>query len=265
MSIAVVGSLALDRVAGRPPRIGGGPFYAARALRAFGARAVVVAKCALVDRPLLSPALVRLGLPVVWRDSSVTAGFSFSYDGERRTMAIDAVADPWAPAEVAQPLRGARWVHAAPLARTDFPPETLAAIARGRRLSLDGQGLVRPGRVGPLELNADYDPDLLRPVSILKLSEEEASLLVEGLDERALRRLGVPEVVVTLGPRGCIVFADGIAELVRARRVESRDPTGAGDVFAAAYLTARSRGAAPTAAARRASALAADLLAGGRA
>ena len=68
-------------------------------------------------------------------------------------------------------------------------------------------------------------------VSILKISDEEAELLVDGYDERALGRLGVPEVVVTLGSRGCIVFADGVAELVRAHAVESADPTGAGDAF----------------------------------
>jgi len=173
---------------------------------------------------------------------------------------VEAIADPWTPDELELPL--ARWVHVAPLARSDFPPETLAALARGRRISLDGQGLVRPARTGLLEPDADYDAELLRSVSILKLAEDEAELLVDGLDERALRRLGVPEIVVTLGSRGCVVFADGIAELVRARRVESLDPTGAGDAFAAVYLAARSRGAAPTAAARRAAALVADLLAG---
>ena len=53
MNLAVVGSLALDRVDGGPPRIGGCPFYAARALRVLGARALVVAKCAAPDRPQL--------------------------------------------------------------------------------------------------------------------------------------------------------------------------------------------------------------------
>ena len=260
MNLAVVGSLALDRIGGRPPRIGGCPFYAARALRVLGTHAVVVAKCAAPDRRLLLPPLVRLGLPVTWQDSTATAAFSMAYDGDRRRMTVEAVADPWTPDQVRLP--GTRWVHVAPLARTDFPPETLAALARGRRLSLDGQGLVRPGRTGPLELDADYDPALLHSVSILKLAEEEAEMLVEGFDERALRHLGVPEIVVTLGWRGCIVFADGIAELVRARRVPSADPTGAGDAFAAAYLAARSRGNLPTAAARRAAALVADLLAG---
>jgi sugar/nucleoside kinase (ribokinase family) len=261
MEVAVVGSLALDRVGGGRPRIGGCPFYAARGLRAFGASALIVAKCAPSDRPLLLPPLTDLGLPVLWRDSSVSAAFSIDYDGDRRRMAMDAIADPWRPDEVELP--DAQWVHVAPLARSDFPPETLAALGRGRRLSLDAQGLVRPGRVGPLEPDTDYDPELLRHVSILKLAEDEAELLVDGLDDRALRELGVPEVVVTLGSQGCVVFADGVTEVVRTQRVDSPDPTGAGDAFSAVYLVARSTGAAPTAAARQASALVADLLAGG--
>jgi sugar/nucleoside kinase (ribokinase family) len=262
VTVAVVGSLSLDSVDGGAPRVGGCPFYAARALRALGVPAVIVAKCAAPDRQLLLPPLIRLGVPVVWQDSSASAAFSFSYESERRTMTVEAIADPWTPDELAGPLRDVRWVHVAPLARSDFPAETLTALARGRRVSLDAQGLARPSRVGPLTLDADYDPAVLRPVSILKLSEEEAELLVDGYDERALARLGVREVVVTLGSRGCIVFADGVAELVRAHAVRARDPTGAGDTFATAYLAARSSGAAPTAAARRAAALVTDILSG---
>jgi sugar/nucleoside kinase (ribokinase family) len=260
VSVAVVGSLSLDRVDGGRPRIGGCPFYAARALRALGTKAVVVAKCAAPDRSALLPQLVRLGLPVLWRDSTVTAAFTIRYTDGHRRMVVDAVADPWRPDELDK--LPARWVHVAPLARSDFPADTLAALARGRRISLDGQGLVRPARTGLLELDTEYDPAVLRSVAILKLAEDEAELLVDGLDERALRRLGVPEIVVTLGPRGCVVFADGVAELVRARQVAAADPTGAGDAFAAAYLASRSRGAAPTAAARRATALVGDLLTG---
>ncbi len=262
MRIAVVGCLSLDSVGGGAPRIGGCPYYAARALRSLAAPAVIVAKCAAADRQLLLPTLTRFGLPVVWRSSATTTGFSFAYEGERRSMTIEAIADPWTPEEAAGALAAVRWVHVAPLTRADFPAETLEALGRRRRVSLDGQGLTRPARTGTLTLDADYDPDVLRFVSILKLSEEEAELLVDGYDERALARLGVKEVVVTLGSRGCIVFADGVAELVKSHRVASADPTGAGDAFAAAYLAARSGGSAPTAAARRAAALVADLLAG---
>ena len=141
MNLAVVGSLSLDRVDGGPPRIGGCPFYAARALRVLGARALVVAKCAAPDRSVLLPLLVRLGLPVRWQDSAVTAAFSMAYDGDRRRMTVEVLADPWTPDQVRLP--GTRWVHVAPLARTDFPPETLAALARGRRLSQIGRASCR--------------------------------------------------------------------------------------------------------------------------
>jgi sugar/nucleoside kinase (ribokinase family) len=177
-------------------------------------------------------------------------------------MTVEAIADPWTPAEAVGPLADARWVHVAPLTRADFPVETLAALARGRRVSLDGRGLARLPRIGPLALDADYDADVLRSVSILKLSEEEAELLVDGYDEEALARLSVREVVVTRGSRGCIVYADGVAEVVPAHAVQARDSRGAGDIFATAYLAARSGGAAPTAAARRAAALVTDILSG---
>jgi sugar/nucleoside kinase (ribokinase family) len=262
VTVAVIGSLSLDSVDGDAPRIGGCPFYSARALRVLGTPAVIVTKCAAPDRQLLLPPLIRLGVPVVWQDSSASAAFSFRYENERRMMTVEAIADPWLPDEAVSHLGSARWVHVAPLSRSDFPAETLAALARGRHVSLDGQGLARVPQIGPLTLDGDYDPEVLRWVSILKLSEDEAELLVDGYDERALARLGVKEVVVTLGSRGCIVFADGVAELVRSHAVPARDPTGAGDAFATAYLAARSGGAAPTAAARRAAALVTDMLSG---
>jgi sugar/nucleoside kinase (ribokinase family) len=255
--IAIVGNLSRDRVDGGAPRVGGGPYHAARALRALGRRALIVAACAEDDRRLLVDPLVRLGLPVAWHASSSTAAFTIDNSGDERRMNVDALAGPWPltplPADV-------RWLHVAPLSRDDFSADDLAALARGRRLSLDAQGLVRPARTGPLELDADYNPEVLRRVSILKVAEEEAALLLDGYEERSLRRLGVPEVVVTLGSRGCIVYADGTADHVRTHAVAGRDPTGSGDVFAAAYLAARSTGATPVAAGRIACSTATGLL-----
>jgi sugar/nucleoside kinase (ribokinase family) len=258
--IAVVGNLSRDLVDGAPPRAGGAPFHAARALRVLGRPALVGAKCADSDRDSLLTPLVRLGLPVLWRGGSSTAAFSFRYEGDRRVMVVDALGDPWTTSDL-HGLERADWVHVGALARSDFPAKTLAALARDRRLSFDGQGLVRPDRTGPLVLDADYDPEVLRFVSILKLAVEEARALIGEPDEDALRSLGVPEVVVTQGSQGSLVLADGKLEPVPARPVGGEiDPTGAGDAFAAAYLVSRSTGHAPTAAARRATALVAGLL-----
>ena len=126
---------------------------------------------------------------------------------------------------------------------------------------VDGQGLVRPERTGPLELDAEFDPEVLRNVDVLKLAEDEARVLVGEPGEESLRSLGVPEVVVTLGSRGSMVLANDKLERVPAQPVPGKiDPTGAGDAFAAAYLVSRAGGHAPVAAARRATALVAGLL-----
>jgi sugar/nucleoside kinase (ribokinase family) len=152
-------------------------------------------------------------------------------------------------------------VHVGALARSDFPAKTLAALARDRRLSFDGQGLVRPARTGPLVLDAEYDPEVLRHVSVLKLAEEEALVLVGEPDAQALASLDVAEIVVTFGSEGSLVFAEGRLERVPARPLEDEvDPTGAGDAFMAAYLVSRSSGYAPVPSARRASEIVADVL-----
>jgi sugar/nucleoside kinase (ribokinase family) len=259
--LAVVGNLSRDLVEGGPPQVGGAPFHAARALRVLGRPALIVAKCARADRPALLPPLIALGLPVVWRDGASTAGFSFAYDGDQRTMTVEALGDSWTRDDI-EKVGEARWVHVGALARSDFPPETLAELARDRKVSFDGQGLVRPDRTGPLELDGDFDQEVLRHLSVLKLAEDEArALLGEAPDEEALASLGVREVVVTLGSRGSLVFAEGRLERIAAQPVDGRiDPTGAGDAFAAAYLVSRSSGHRPAAAARRATALVAGLL-----
>jgi sugar/nucleoside kinase (ribokinase family) len=76
-----------------------------------------------------------------------------------------------------------------------------------------------------------------------------------------LGEVDVPDVVVTLGSRGSILHAGGRTHRIEIEAVPTADPTGAGDAFAVGYLAARSEGAEPLAAARRASDLVAELLA----
>ena len=267
--LAVVGHTARDIVDGSPPRPGGVPLYAARALAALGERAIIVTRCAEEDRKLLQP-LGALGLPVVWRPEQTTPTFQLRNVGDRREITIEALGEPWSVGDVkgwlGRALAGVSWVHAGALWRGDFPAETLAALARGRRLSFDGQGLCRPGRTGPVSRDGDVDLSLLAPVDVLHLSRSEAEALRLDLDEPSLRTLGVPEVVVTLGSRGAVVFARGRSEHIPAMRIEAGDATGAGDAFTIAYIVSRRTGHSPVSAGRRATSVAAALLAkrGGR-
>ncbi|MDX6516345.1 MAG: hypothetical protein QOH73_2011 [Gaiellaceae bacterium] len=266
--VAVLGNLSKDRVPGLgEARVGGAPFYAARALRDSYAREIRIGtRCAEEDRDLCLAPLMALGHPVSWRPAKQTAAFSYGYQGDERFMEVDTIADPWEldglRSWLEELLEPVEWVHVAPLARCDFPPDTLEAIARGRRIVLDGQGLVRPERTGELRLDADFDPALLTHVSALKLAEEEALTILGEITAGALASLGVPEVLVTRGSRGALVLADGALVELPARAAEVGDPTGAGDAFCAIYTTARARGRSPVAAARQATALATVAVAG---
>jgi sugar/nucleoside kinase (ribokinase family) len=171
-------------------------------------------------------------------------------------MRIEALGDAWTPAEVAALDADVEWVHVAPLARSDFPAETLAALAAGgRQVSFDGQGLVRVPRVGPLALDADFDPASLTPLRVLKLAEEEATVVAAGrFDADAAARLGVPEILVTRGSAGATVYVQGREEgTTSAVSVPDVHTTGAGDVFMVAYVGGHSEGAAPPDAAAHAS------------
>ncbi|HEU5243348.1 MAG TPA: PfkB family carbohydrate kinase [Gaiellaceae bacterium] len=260
-ALAVIGPLSRDIVDGRARGIGGPPWHAARALRAMQQEAMVVAKCGEPERRSYLRRLAALGLPVSLTAAGETTSFSFHYDAHGgREMRVETIGEPWSQAdEPERALRRVEWVHVAPLLRDDFSPETLERIARRRRLLLDGHGLVRARRVGPLALDADFDGALLRHVSILKLAEEEARAILDGADLEELRGLGVPEVVVTFGAEGSLVLTRDAAVRVTARPARG-DPTGAGDAFSVAYLSARAGGHRPISAARRATALVSALL-----
>ena len=112
-------------------------------------------------------------------------------------MQIDALADPWTPADidgwVGEVIGDAPWVLVGALTRADFPLETLAALtARGHRLILDAQGLVRHGRVGPLRSDGSIDRAVLGHITALKLNDEEAVQLCGGIDEARCARSGSP-------------------------------------------------------------------------
>ena len=111
-----------------------------------------------------------------------------------------------------------------------------AAHRRGARVALD-VGMEPSRRIAGILLQA------ARKVDILFAGTNEALALTHAPDQaEALARLkdcGAAEVVVKRGEDGSQVLDSGAWRDVPAFRVESRDTTGSGDAFAAAYLHAR--------------------------
>jgi sugar/nucleoside kinase (ribokinase family) len=104
---------------------------------------------------------------------------------------------------------------------------------------------------------------VLEHLTALKLADDEAATLAGGalFGEADAARLGVPEIVVTLGSAGADVYVDAVKSHVSSdRNIEGVHTTGSGDMFAVSYAAARAAGVGPVDAAQAACALVADVL-----
>lgn len=87
----------------------------------------------------------------------------------------------------------------------------------------------------------------LRHVDYLLPSESDVKTIT-GVDEspekmvQALHDMGVKNVVLKLGDKGCYVSADGLNKAIPACPSKCIDTTGAGDTFTGAFLHAKAKG-----------------------
>jgi sugar/nucleoside kinase (ribokinase family) len=125
-------------------------------------------------------------------------------------------------------------------------------------------------KADPLHYPIELRRRIAREADLLIFNREEVAFLLEAFegDHQAsveqgidhLRHASSGVLVLTDGARGSRVLADGSETVVPAERVEVDDPTGVGDAFFAAFLSARIRGRAPVDAGRAATQYAAQFL-----
>ena len=124
----------------------------------------------------LLPPLVRLGTPVRYVPGRSTATFSFSYDGDVRTMTIERLGDVWQPADrprAARPLgarRPARRARSCRRRRSQRSPSAAASRSTAK-------GSCACPRSGRCVSTTTSTADMLRHVWVLKLADEEAEVL----------------------------------------------------------------------------------------
>lgn len=165
--------------------------------------------------------------------SAVTTTFRNLYGERARHQHVLAVADGIKTEDVPLAWRKVPIVHLGPIAReikedmiSLFPSSLLGLTPQGWLRQWDAQGRVFPcpwKQVG----------NLLPLVDVLVVSEEDLAG-----EAGALRSyLDIPSVsVVTEGEKGVTLHYHGRSSHFPARKARSVDPTGAGDVFASAFL-----------------------------
>jgi sugar/nucleoside kinase (ribokinase family) len=250
----VIGHVTKDLV-GSSYRLGGTAAYAALTARRLGRRVAVVTSAG-PDIPL---SRLLGGIDVICLPSLVTTTFINIYWGEERRQYIDGVANPLREDGIPSRWMTAPVVHLGPIAG-EFGEEMIGLFPSSL-LGLTPQGWLRRwdkrGRVFPKQWARARE--FLPRVDVLIVSEEDLRGPARTLQEL----LGLPRMsVVTQGQDGAILHYQGETTHFAALQIEAVDPTGAGDVFAAAFLIRLDETGDPYQAARFAN-VAASLSVGG--
>ncbi len=244
-----IGHVTNDRLSGAPaggsaattsPAVvpGGSALYAALAAVELGARARVVTSHGpdFVGGELLRAA----GVEVETRAASQTTCFENVYTGGVRRQRVLAIAEPLdAPAGTDVDV-----IFACPVI-AEVGARALAAPP-GVILAAGLQGWLRAAAPDGTVTRRELDPAMFSPCHVLFASSED---LGEAADELIPRLCAVAQiVVVTEAERGARLYLEGRRHRVRAHPAREVDPTGAGDVFAAAFLVALAKREPPLAA-----------------
>jgi sugar/nucleoside kinase (ribokinase family) len=235
-----VGHLTLDRF-GATVRPGGAALYAAITAQRLGLTAGILTRHA-ADYPLEG---LPFAIEVVSVPSERTTTFEHSRNGTGRALRVTSVAERLTAADVPEDWRDAPLVLLAPvLDEVDagvaavFADATLGGAAQGWLRTLGAQGAVQ-GR--PWSVPAF----LLARLQALFLSAEDMQGQEAAIVEVFQR---VPVGALTAGEAGALLYVNGERYEVRPHRVREVDGTGAGDVFAAAFLVEYARHGDPWAA-----------------
>ncbi|GAB4535155.1 MAG: PfkB family carbohydrate kinase [Anaerolineae bacterium] len=209
--------------------IGGTVTYAAVTASRLGMRAGIVTSA---GTDLVLPDALK-GVQVVCAPSQATTTFRNIYVNGVREQYISALAEPIGPEAIPLEWRQTPLVHLGPLVRELdeslvhlFPNSWVIATAQGWFRSWDDTGRVSLGAWERAE-------QLLPHLTALILGEEDICGDPECVERYAS---SVRTLVLTHGAHGSTVYHDGQVRHFPTRPAREVDLTGAGDVFAAAFL-----------------------------
>jgi 1D-myo-inositol 3-kinase len=228
--LIVVGHVCQDMLPGGGLGLGGSVSYAATTGLQMGCRVGVVTSAG----PGLDLADTLPGAQIVCRRSASTTVFENIYQNGRRTQFLHRRADVITGADIPRRWRSAPMVYIGSIDQ-EIEPSVFRCFAPDALICVMPQGFFRRWDDRGLVSFVEWAPpeDVLRRIDVLVISEldvPDPERLVQDWQEL------VKIMVVTRADRGATVYRAGESCHYPARPTQQVDPTGAGDVFAAAYL-----------------------------
>lgn len=224
-----IGHLVVDRLSAGPTPGGSVAYACATAVRLGLTAAIVTVAGEELAWERLLPGVRLARIP-----STASTSFENLYVDGRRRQRILAVAGEIAPEAVPSQWLAAPVVHLAPVARE--VDGVLPTLFRGSLIGLTPQGLLRWwGPDGTVRQGRWAGDDRLLSADVVILSDEDVAG-DPGFLSRCLET--VPITLLTRGALGATLFVRGTdpAHFPGFPIRREVDPTGAGDVFAAAFL-----------------------------
>lgn len=175
------------------------------------------------------------GVEVHILPATATSTFANIYHGSTRTQYLYARAQELQPGDLPESLKGCRLVHLGPLTR-EVDPMFVHAFGPGASIVVTPQGWMRQWNAHGLIRPRPWTEavEILPYVRALVLSEQD----IAGFEERLDSYIEMaPLTALTRGPLGARIYPRGRLPFESpAFAAPEIDPTGAGDVFAAAFV-----------------------------
>ena len=246
-SVSIIGNPAFDFIElpkQKPTRVlSGFVFNSAMILTKMGVKTNIIAKVGKQYAKDFYKKLIKYRISISNLITAyISTGFHVRYDEEgNRTLYFLGDAGKIHESDIPKEFFESDAVLIGPLLQ-EISLETLQYLAANSPFSLlDPQGLLRrineDGMVESLTIK-DANP-FLHDIDILKLTGEEALLMANSRHiEKALEILSgiCKTVIITLAEKGSVVYYQEEICRIPAYPVHLKDPTGAGDVYAAGFI-----------------------------
>ena len=243
--VTVIGPATRDHVTlGQVSRLkwGGVVVYSGLTFSRLGIPARVLTNIAARDRALVH-LLAANGISVEAGGSDATTEFINHVSGDERRQELLARSAAISESQLTRIAATADHLYLGPLTPLDIEPEALKTLQSVDRVSVDIQGYTR--KIEGTDVLSEVSENLpfaLEQADIVTASRDETEAVTEffGAELEAIMEThGIEQWLTTDGKSGgWLLCRSGKRHDFRAEPVDKiADPTGAGDVFFAAYLT----------------------------
>ena len=250
--LCCIGHITLDKVVTPQNTVympGGTAFYCSHAIRHFNDIDYALVTAVGATEMKVVEQLRKVGINVTALPSKHSVYFENIYGAnpDDRTQRVLAKADPFTASQLKE--IDAQIYHLGSLLADDFSLEVIKELSQKGLIAVDSQGYLREVRdthVYPVDWTDKREA--LQYIHFLKVNEHEMEVLTGCSEPHEAALLiadwGVKEVLLTLGDKGSLIYAQGeFHEIPAYPALQITDATGCGDTYMVGYLYMRNKGA----------------------